>query len=224
MVSSEEFAAEPQACQPLASDRETIALSGASSAEETTMGIEDAGHSISRSSENETATTRVKAQTTAPAIPAELESNPGYIEAMICGSVATLACAPGDETRLQALAATVDRCGGSLIKAGFGGGGGVLADPQFLLMTALVIADELETAQQRLSDFDAKLRAADMRADAAHKRAVIAEREQIVAKEANAGTAVSANEARRAFENSFAEIVSRAAKKLEAAAGRLESR
>lgn len=138
-------------------------------------------------------------ETTAAAEPrdAGVEVGSGRVETVICGASAALACAPGDEARMAKLAATVDRIACRLRDDGFGSDA-PLSDPRFLLMVALCMADDVEAAEARAT-------AAEAEAEAAR-------------------TAHEPTAARKAFETSFAEIVSKAAKRLETAAGRIEGR
>lgn len=209
----------------------------------------------------------------APSAPAA----PGELVVEICGEQAAFACGPGEEPRLRRLAETIDRCGRTLLASGFESRN-ALSDPTFLLMTAMVVADELDEARRTASaaseaSRDAEAQAAEAEtaardaqarageagetartraeraeADLAEERARSAQLEADLAETRSRADAVAAElaaaraadprsgddagrsrdaqsaAAREAFEKSFAEIVTKAAKRLEAAASRFEAR
>lgn len=87
---------------------------------------------------------------------------PGELIVEICGAQAAFACGPGEEARLRQLAATIDRCGRTLLASGFESEN-ALSDPTFLLMAAMVVADELAEATQRASAAEEAARDAEAR-------------------------------------------------------------
>lgn len=148
----------------------------------------------------------------------------GVLELDICGQVAAMACGEDDAPRLRRLAAVINRAGAGLAEAGIACAR-PLDDPRFMFMNAMTIADEMLRVEDLLAEAQAKLETQDRQLRALRQRARSAEAAQAEAEEKLLNTSEQhASAARQAFEASFAEVVTKAAKRLEAAAGRLEGR
>ena len=138
------------------------------------------------------------------------------IDLEINGRPHRVGCGEGEETRLRALAEIVDSHA-----RGLSNQMGVFSDAKLFLMTALTIADELADAKDRIATLEA---AAPPFAPAAQAKA----RPAKASGAPDAGSAKAAADAPPLWpdpevEEAFAELMDRAALRLNAIAERMES-